>query len=726
MLAGGVFFALGELDGRTILQEIKKPESKYSPATSVNRILEKVPAATVAPLLEESFQVAMQLAAPAQGKSGYTLVSSGNLPSAAMQALSSGQGRRKKATATSRGLRRGKRSAEGELIYLPKASLRLDLDAGSVLVCWDKQRFPLSFADRKLEFYVNGQLAERQSFIPSVGYCMLEDVFVSVKPQVKYDVEIKLLSKDKHSDSFVEVSSLEQSFTRSKPGCFEFIRHRDGMFRFREPNERISRARTVAYLVKDGYRIEPGSGMRALSEYETSDAWSDLRLFLFEVEPGASGAVLDDRTGDEIAFWQERYSCKVNKQRIIGETSSGVDLYGHVPSKLGINGGLPSITIESFDGMAALDDLDVICEADGQRISIPRHVVWDDEYGDTQSAEIQLIPSESSLFGWHIENCIIEARQKSIGGKPVFKYRFAVVPVQEFQLASAGFEYGSQAAIADYRFKAMLPITIENLQGDTKELSQYGIYQARTMLKDEFLSLRITSNWEGRKTTEALLALAAIEITVPSELEKISQKRPVCLADAIELSPGSGNIKIRSNGWRYNRSVYISLGYAPMFLKELKRPIESSFNMLSDESLFVPDENSQPEEKPLKLTILYGDDLSQGRLAPALTDIELLRCQEGYGFASWNLVVTSEGTHELVFDKPALCNLKIKFTRARLDRLIGETELLKGENRATVPGKVIRTIDVRKDVLMTIAPTDWFGDVDNDLATNYVFDRKAI
>ena len=99
------------------------------------------------------------------------------------------------------------------------------------------------------------------------------------------------MQKDAQTGEYVEASSLNQTFTRNKPGCFEFIKDAKGLYRLRGRNERITRKRRIAYIVKDGYRIEPGQGMSAVSEYETSGGWDGTQIFIYDVEPGSAGSV---------------------------------------------------------------------------------------------------------------------------------------------------------------------------------------------------------------------------------------------------------------------------------------------------------------------------------------------------------------------------------------------------------------------------------------------------
>lgn len=718
-IAEGDYGFGGEMDGHSILKMIKNQGGKYAPKKSVLNILEKAPDATIAPLFEASLRVALQVASAKKSDSECTMITSFGLPDVAMQALGANDADEdnfgSRASSPSR-----RRKNSPKLVYLPMADLQLDLAMGKVFLRWGKRQFPMSFAHCRIDYYIDGHLALSKAFAMGVGKCILDAAEISVVPQERYDVELRLMEKEEGSDTWMQKSVLEQSFSRNKPGCFEFVRDSNGVYRLRDRKERIRGMRRVAYLVKRGLYIVPGQGMKTVAEYETDGEWEGRQIFLFDVESGASGAIVDEATREEVAVWQEQYLAKVDKRRIIGETEDGLDLYGFVPCGLGTNGGLPSVSVEAFDGMAALDDLAIVCFCDGERVSVPRRILWEDEYGDSSAARIALVPAESTMFGWHVECCTIEARQKSAGGKVVFRYRFAIVPIQEFRPASIEFELGT--AIADYRFQAKQSIVVTNSQGDAQELGPWSYYTSRMLLKDEFLHVRIKSVESG-KTTDAKLALAALDIELSRRLVDISKKRPICLADVLELGPSEGNVKLTAFGWRYNRAVLVLMGYIPMFYREFRRPGEHSFNVFACAKHFVQAHDSASQTKRLKLSVCYGDDVSQSFLKPAWCDVELITCEEGCGFSSWRVLAKADGSHEISFDEAPLCDMHIDFKRKIGNSVIAEIEVLSGQKEVAIPIPVIRLLDARKKLTMTIAPADWFGNPQYEYATDFTFSR---
>ncbi|MCI8366056.1 MAG: hypothetical protein HFJ66_00415 [Eggerthellaceae bacterium] len=721
-IAAGHYGFGGEMDGPSILKELKNPESRFAPKKAVLNILEKAPNSTVTPLFEASMRVAVQVESAKKATGNFTMLSNYGLPEVAMEALRETQ---EQALVSGARSRSSESSREGShvgqrLVYLPMASLQLDLAEGVVSIRWPRQQFPRYFAGSRIDYYVDGKRELVVDFDISIGKCILEASSIEVKPQARYDIEIKLMQRDDNTEEYVEVSSLHQTFTRSKPGCFEFIKDAKGFFRLRGRSERITRKRRVAYIVKEGHRIDPGQGMAPVSEYETSSRWDGAQIYVYDIDPGSSGAIVDTKTGNEIAVWQERYVAKIDKRRIIGETLDGMDLYGYVPCGLGTNGGLPSVTIEAIDGLSALNDLDIMCVCDGRRIAMPRHIVWDDDPGKSNTAQITLVPQESSLFDWHIEECLVEARQRSSGGKIVFRYRFAAVPIQDFRPLSVDFDYG--VAVAEYGLQAMLAVDITNSQGDTEAVNAWERYSAKTLLKDEFLSLRIQSKDSGKKT-DAKLALAAIDIEIPGALMNIAKKRPICLADALSLGPSSANFRITSSSWRYNRAVMVMLDCEPLFLEELRQPGVHEFNLFRCIAAFRQADESAPCARPLRLSLIYGDDVTRGYLRPAWTDVQLLDCFEGIGINDWKVLATTAGEHVLRFDGAPLCDVCFEFKRRLGGRVIAEVSAEEGSAEVVIPQSVVRLIDARKTVIIEMSPSDWFGDPQHEYATRFTLRR---
>lgn len=710
------------IDGHSVLNELKNPGSRFTPNKSVLNILEKAPASTIAPLFEASMRVAAQIDERNTG-SRYTMLSSFGLPDAAMDALRKNQEHEPHDSSESRShtAKEGRPKGKRRLIYLPTASLQLDLSAGMVSIRWPRQQFPLQFSGARIDYYVGGEKKLSSDFVDSVGKCILDAVTIDVRPQARYDIELRLMYKDEQAGEFTEASSLNQTFTRSKPGCFEFIKDGKGTYRLRGQNERITKKRRVAYIVQDKYRIEPGQGMKAVSEYEASGGWHDAQILIYDVEPGSSGVIIDRLTNEEVAVWQERYIARIDKRRIIGETLEGLDLYGQVPNELGTNSGLPSMTIEAIDGPAALDDLEINCICDGRKISVPRRIAWEDnDYDGSRAAKLELLPHKSDQFDLHIESCLIEARQKSADNKVVFKYRFSVIPVQGFKPSSLKLDYGR--ILAEYEFQTLDPIEVENEQGSSEIVNTMEFYTAKTLLKDEYLNLRIRSRGNG-KETDVKLGLAAIDIKVPETLARRAKEHPICLADALDLSPADANFRISAHSWKYNRALMVMLGDNPLFFKEFNHPGEYEFNLLNKIGYFKQTDGSKPKRLPLMISLCYGDDITQGALKPAWTDIVLIECAEGIGIKDWRLALNGANEYVLRFDGEPMCDATLRFIRGG-ERLVAEAELSAGQNEIVLPANVTRRLSTRNIITVEILPTDSFGDPQQEYKTSFKLTKR--
>ena len=164
-IAAGHYGFGGEMDGHSILKELKNPESRFAPKKAVLNILEKAPDSTIAPLFEASMRVAAQVENAKKTRNSYTMLSNFGLPEAAMDALRENQ-EQVSVTARTRltGSTRERRPTEQRLVYLPMASLQLDLAEGIVSMRWPRQQFPLHFAGSRIDYYVDGKMELSSEF----------------------------------------------------------------------------------------------------------------------------------------------------------------------------------------------------------------------------------------------------------------------------------------------------------------------------------------------------------------------------------------------------------------------------------------------------------------------------------------------------------------------------------------------------------------------------------
>jgi hypothetical protein len=429
---------------------------------------------------------------------------------------------------------------------------------------------------------------------------------------------------------------------------------------------------------------------------------------LYDVSPGASGSIFkikNDRTTEEVAVWQESYIAHINKHQIIGETYEGLDLYACDDCHGKGNIGLPIITIEAANGITAFDDLEIKGTCDGKQFSVPRRIIWKDNYEKSDSQEIML-PLECAIgIASHSEVIEITARQISTGGTVVFRYRFARVPIKRFKLMHATVENG--IVVANYLFTAGENIKITDMNGTVTNISEESTYVKRTLLKDEFLPLKIKSADETR-CIDAKLALAAVDVSIPEDIAALSRKRPICLADALKMGLNKGDIQIKALGWRYNRTLFVKAGNNVLYAKELKRPTETSINLFSTQSIFKQQANN-PRDIDLIMSIGYGIDWRSENSGFNWTDIKLLRCREGVGFKTLQVFATKQGL-VIRFDKPVLCNLDVLFKRTgRREQPIEKVPLTEGAIELALPDKVTYLIHTKRNVAVVFTPKTRMG-----------------
>ncbi len=134
-------------------------------------------------------------------------------------------------------------------------------------------------------------------------------------------------------------------------------------------------------------------------------------------------------------------------------------------------------------------------------------------------------------------------------------------------------------------------------------------------------------------------------------------------------------------------------------------------------------DESAPCARPLRLSLIYGDDVTRGYLRPAWTDVQLLDCFEGIGINDWKVLATTAGEHVLRFDGAPLCDVCFEFKRRLGGRVIAEVSAEEGSAEVVIPQSVVRLIDARKTVIIEMSPSDWFGDPQHEYATRFTLRR---
>lgn len=721
------------IDGRTVLKTILDNSNAYTPPKTELELLRKAPIALAAPLLESALQVGLQVESSDAIGSGPTMLTSYGLPDVAIEALID----LKNDDAVSRN--NTVRSADRrEFLALPKAELQLDLSLGRVVLCWSKQLFPLSKSRRRIDYYVNDEKMGEQPLHYGINKCTLNSMRFDVDPLPQYEVSLKLMEFNDLSNNWKEIASLDQYFERINPGCFEFIQNTQGVFSLRRPSDRITRTRTVAYILEDGLSINPGMGMELVEKYEPQGSWNALAIHVYKVAPGSNGSILakcEDGSRKEIAVWQENYRSHIDKTGMLGTTIEGIDLYGFVPDENGNNIGLPCFYIEAFNGRSALNDLEITCKCDNEDAIIKREVLWEDaESGDSQSARIKLSPTESSYFFFnkHINLCVIEAHQRSASNQPVFKYKFCVAPIQDFHLESIALNGYDLNAV--YSFESSEKMYVIDQFRTMQNKDEYGRFVFTVPLKSSTLPIRIISSLTA-KITDALIDLAALDISIPHHLIDRAKTRPLCLPDA-QAGYAAGQCNIKTGNWSQSRAVFVQLGGIPLYYKKLTRRNSSSFSIFSDARNFLQTSAEGARYLPLTLCVYYGYKRTDAELAPAYAITTLLNCKEGFGFTTWSLRYDSRGDAFVKFDAPLLCDVlaTLQQTNTHGSRRRPEPFILtlhEGDDRIQLPRGIAtallrhRTFEMRLTLLDEFDAFDdlsFDGDTDELLNTDQAHD----
>lgn len=689
-----------------LLDEIKNPDSCYAPNNSVRKILEKVPSASVASLFVSALDVAAQVDGPTTVGSGLQMLSSHGLPDAAMVALRNQLGKGAS--------RRDGRVSRGSLIYFPEAELSLDIDSGSVLIAWPELALPSDLGGGVVEYVINGELVHSEPVRYSVNRCVLPAVKIPVTPCAKYSVELRMGGE-------ALPGSLRQSIHRSRPGCFEFVETRRGTYRLRGAKERLTKTRKIAYLVEESLEVVPGHGMIPGAVYETDDSWGEARVQVFTVEPGASGSIIESVTGREVAVWHESYRVHVSKDRRIGRTMEGLDLYGQSPDLdgfdgespdlAGFDGGLPIITVTGVNGEDVFKDLKVECFCDGKWVSIARRKRTLQREDGVKEVTVCLDLAGSFFPSRFVQNCEIAVRQVSASDSLIYRYRFAMAPIGGFHIESMSISDG--VLLARYCFKSAYAVDISMGDGGKQRVNALDDYAATVPLSDEILPLLIEAAEDEVLTSiNALVDLAAIDVRLPEQLVVLSGQRPICLYDALELGPSAARITLYASGWRVGRVALVMLDSHLLLYKPMDAPGRYEINLFENPEMFLPGPNGAGRF-PLTLSLWFGSRHEGLTTQRAYVDVELLDCSEGLGFNGVERYTDANFRCWLRFDSPALCDCVVRFTGRHADKEYGEVELPCGETKVEVPPAAVRALASRRKVRACVLKTDIFGDVDD-------------
>lgn len=594
------------------------------------------------------------------------------------------------------------------IVFLDKARLILD-EGGRVHVAWSDTDLPSSMAGSRVDLFVNGALAKSCDIVQMTRHARLGGGSVEVAPCTRYDVELRLMAPSPH-EGYAEVASMFQSFQNARPACYEFVRTPQGEYRFREPDERIMRKRRMAYLVPGGMRVNGLRGMELLNVMECMGSWEAMRVFEFNVEPGASGAIEDERSGEVLAAWHEDFRVRVDKAKAIGRVGD-VDLYGHVMGVGQTDVALPSIKIEAPEGTAP-DDVEVRFVRDGSEG--PLDATWTLDQ-DGRPLELQLSFPQVEQGRGIARLCAIEARQRTTGSL-LLRYRFAIVPIQGFRIVDCKIVDGQLYGV--YGFTATEDLEVSQIAGSIQYPDALALGEdafIETLLEEQMAHIRFAT--PAGDAMEAELLLAGVKVQFDADLRLASMGAPLNLASLQNCSLRQTELRLSTSSPRKGLFVQVNLGRDVLRKKMLDKATEFTVNLLESEALFIPAKGKIYEDCPLSIFIGFGFELKEGKYVQAVVAYELMRCAKGLGFKDCKVRLCEGGRHQLCFDadtpsKTLACDLDVTYTDGSdySPMVYGHSFIEAGQRRVELPQEVRDLYrQSRRRLYATVTTVSLFG-----------------
>lgn len=686
-------------DDARVLELILNDESYRPRAKRTKDLLSKISTEVLAPYCGAALKIARRVVAADKVTS---LIPFQGLPDVALRALEEVLAKDASRSRT--------KTEESTVLFVGQISLELDLASGVVRFSWSSDRLPAVARDLKVEYLVDGVLEKRVDILPLAGACQLPAGHIEIRPRERYDIERRVVASGPDG-SFREVASLSQSFRNSKPGCFEFVRNREDVYKFRGADQRLLKKSRIAYLVEKGRVVEARHGMSLVNIRPGGGDWADMTVYEFDVEPGASGLILDEVTGEVLSGWHEDYRVRIDKGQAIG-SAGGLDLYGHVLGSGETDVALPSIRIDAL-GSEAVDDVEVRFIKNGESSRLRAR--WQISESDNTAALFLSFPSAAEGRGI-VRSCVIEARQGTTEDI-LLRYRFAIVPIQGFRLEDYKIDAGNGELIGIYQFEVTEPLTIRYVDGndEVEQLETGTQSNLQAPLSSEVAQAEMTDH--NGTSINVQLNLAGITVKA-SEALLSSGRGGSCISypSISRLGFTNGDISISGHGTRHGRHVSMRLGSVEILDKRLDHAGTTLVNIFSDKRMFEPSEGAVSRPLPLIISISYGYRMNQGMLEPATADYQYLNCEQGIGFSSCGVRLVG-GKYCLRFggsggDVPS-SRLRVTFL-TRTGKELASTDVEPGESVVELPVEVTELYKSRKILVVRISPKSRFGAVEKD------------
>lgn len=689
--------------GEAILTELTRPKSPYAPTGLVRDLFTKIQTSVVAPLCSAAWRVALQVC---DSRNRSKMVTTDGLSDLAMKALKDTLAEGLPGTSTTKG------QPSREVVYFAKCDFELDVATGVAKVTWKETPLPSSLSGARMDFYVNGRLAQSVPITSMTGRSVLKGGAIILDPSPRYDLEVRLMELQ-DDDRWVETRSTTQCFQSDKPGCLEFLGDRDltdGVrYRFRDADERLRRTRRIAYLVEPGLCVEPRAGMELVNESPASGGWEGMSIFVFDVDPGAAGALVSRETGEEAYAWHEQFRATVDKSMRIGETTGGLDLYGHDSISEGGKVLLPSVMVESADADDAVAGLTI----DGKTATAGTNPV---SVGDRNISRLKLeLTGANGVVA--SSDCELTVRQISTG-LTILRYRFAIAPIADLRLEDGKALLRESYGI--YAFDAVEAMDVDFPEGDnesTKAAANAAVPFQRE-LSAEYETIALTINQD--LTMRARLYLVGLSVSASDALVEAEERGPICLATCEELGLANGDVKLSTRVPRPGRQVLVKLGERPLVYKDLSRASDMTLNIFENEDMFRGHEG-RAVRIHLTIQVAFGRECLGGKVVLGTADIPLLDCAEGIGFSRLGLIRRGgdyDSSYDVVFRSydsdrasiPTQCDLHLKFCCGQPAASCGETEASVGTKSVPLPDAASRRYARGESLRVQVQAVSDFGE----------------
>ena len=702
-------------------------DSAYMPRLSITKqLLKSAPRSALASPFEEALATAYS-AYDQWSQSEVTFVSSQKLSPEALNSLGSYPRTANRSLAGDGMPVKSNRSPvlqRKTILAAKDMELSLDTTKGTVQLAWSAQAAPSTMMGYIVELYANGKLIHTDSFGPDVGGCCLPANSIELDPCEQYDIE-RIIKKPTDDGAEQEVASLRQSFHKSKPYCFEFIRRNDGGYVFRKPEKSLTKTHRIAYLVPSYIGVRGVHGMTFIGSIPAQSSWSQMTIYTYDVEAGASGELIDLDTNQVLSGWNENYRVRINKDNVIGNIGT-MDVYGHMLGTGETDVALPSISIDTLARQAA-EDVEVRFIRNGERSMLDAIFNLNDE---DDSGSLSLSFPSSDLGRGVADSCIIEARQQSTEDL-LLRYRFAIVPIQGFRLEDYKISPTTGELIGIYELSVTEPVAIRyNInEGIERNIEAGAASNVEAPLKLE--AVRTYLEDSRGSSIEFDLHLAGVDVQVPEPLQARARQLPfIGYPSAKTLGFTSGDIRVCAKGRRRGRRVKVMLGSLIIGEKDFDREGSSPFSIFANAEVFAPIPEERYVSMPLTLHISFGRKMEHGSIERGIASYKLLECGKGLEFTVCEIRATAKDGTCLCFDNKypksiPSCNMKVSFYDSR-NRLIAAVDASKGNRIVKLPPDVRDLYDRRRSDIVSLAVTSGFGVIDQNHPAIFTFCKARL